>query len=80
MTGIFSGVKSSVCVFMEEIVTVGKLPIGYYLDLKRSCSSLEELADVRFQAAVTPVGQEGTRLLLFLNYCSKVAIKKGEQW
>lgn len=52
---------------MEEIVTVGRLPDAYYLDAKRSRSSLEELADVRFQAVVTPIGQEGMRLLLFFN-------------
>lgn len=38
--------KNSVCVFMEETVTVGRLPVAYNLDLKRSCSSLEELADI----------------------------------
>lgn len=41
---------------------VGRLPVVCYLDLKRSSSSLEELADVRFQAVVTPIGQEGIRL------------------
>lgn len=54
--------KSSVCVFMEETIMVGRLPVVCYLDLKRSSSSLEELADVRFQAVVTPIGQEGIRL------------------
>lgn len=34
--------------------------------LKRSCSSLEELADVRFQALVTPAGQEAIRFVFFL--------------
>lgn len=31
------------------------------------CEDLEELADVTFQAVVTPIGQEGMRLLLFFN-------------
>lgn len=52
---------------MEEIVTVGRLPDAYYLDVKRSHSSLGRLADVRFQAVVTPTGQEGMRLLLLFN-------------
>lgn len=56
---------------------VGRLPVLCHLDLKRSSSSLEELADVRFQAVVTPIGQEGIRLLFYFNYCYKAAIKRG---
>lgn len=43
---------------------------------EESCSSLEELADVRFQALVTPAGQEAIRCFFF-NYCCKVAVKRG---
>lgn len=52
-------------VFSWRRVTVGRLPDAYYLDVKRSCSSLEELADVRFQAVVTPDGHEEIYLLVF---------------
>ena len=48
-----------VYVFMGEIATVGRLADAYYLDLKRSCSGLGWLADLKFQVVVTPTGQEG---------------------
>lgn len=58
-------------------VPVGRLPDAYYRDLERSCSSLEEPADVRFQVVVTPIGPEGIRLLLFLKPSARWQLRRG---
>lgn len=51
---------------------VGRLPVTCLL-----FGPEEELADVRFQDLVTPIGQEGIRLLFFLTTAVRWQLRGG---